>query len=302
MVSDTGKLILGILIGFISYILLYLGKGIQKWAIEGFKDVIKNKDTEKRAKTKRQSKNSLVWIIGTILTAAFLFVQWIPLTLLDISVNLIAPLEGFGLIVLLVFSHFVLKERITKIEVIGAVLIISGIVLINVVASEPSILTILDVNFAAFWILLSVIFGLETVGILIMTLILQNKRWSGILIALLAGSCMAWQTLSKRISDIQGLGLIFTFVVFTFATATLGFTQWAFTKIQANLVVPIFTSVSIILTSILGYFVIGETIKTIQIAGILIIVFGVLLISAFKKSNNLKEDVIFTQNILEKEA
>ena len=295
MASETWKLIFGISIGIVSYLLLYLGKGIQKYAIEGFKGVKENKTEEENKIKGKTAKNSGIWIIGTVLTALFLFIQWIPLTVFDTPINLIAPLEGFGLIVLLIFSHFVLKEKISKREIFGAGLIIVGIILINVVASAPSTLVKEDVNFSAFWVLFGIIFGVEALSILITVVILKNKRWSGILIALLAGTCMAWQTLSKRISDIEGLGLIFVFVVFILAAATLGFTQWAFTKIQANLVVPIFTSASILLTAVLGNFVIIEQIKAIQIAGIGVIIIGVVLISAFEKSLNLDDGVVINE-------
>ncbi len=296
MVSVTGKLILGISIGLISYILLYVGKGIQKYAIEGFKGVKNVKIDEKQNRTSKTAKNSGFWIFGTALTTSFMFIQWIPLTVFDTPMNLIAPLEGFGLIILLMFSYFVLKEKITIIEIIGASLIIVGIVVINIVATAPSQLIREDVNFTSFWTIFGIIFGLEITGVLIATLIIKNPRLSGILIALFAGTTMAWQTLSKRISDIPGLSLIFVFVVFALATATLGLTQWAFTKIEANLVVPIFTSVSIILTAVLGNFIINEQIRPVQIVGIGIIVIGVVLISAFTKKVNLENEMENQEN------
>ena len=61
-------LFLGVFIGVFAYIILYIGKGIQKYAIEGLK-------IEKKVK----SKHSGIWIIGTILTSSFVFVQWIAL-------------------------------------------------------------------------------------------------------------------------------------------------------------------------------------------------------------------------------
>ena len=84
---------------------------------------------------------------------------------------------------------------------------------------------------------------------------------------------MAFQTLAKRLSDIGDLALVFTFVTFAFATVTLAITQFGFTMARANVVVPSFASTSIILTIVLGVFVINETIENIQIAGIALIVF-----------------------------
>lgn len=87
----TRDLFLGVFIGVFAYIILYIGKGIQKYAIEGLK-------VDKKVK----SKHSGVWIFGTILTSSFVFVQWIPLSLFHTPMNLIAPLEGIGLITLLI--------------------------------------------------------------------------------------------------------------------------------------------------------------------------------------------------------
>ena len=130
MVSETGTQIIGILIGFLAYILLYLGKGIQKYAIEGFKD----KSETDESRSGKTTKNTAVWIGGTILTASFMIIQWLPLSGIfdNVSPNRIAPLEGFGLIVLLIFSYYVLKEEITKIQVIGSGVIIVGLILINI--------------------------------------------------------------------------------------------------------------------------------------------------------------------------
>jgi multidrug transporter EmrE-like cation transporter len=221
-----------------------------------------------------------------------MFLQWIPLSPpFSIEPNKIAPLEGFGLIVLLVFSYFVLKEKINKIEIVGACLIIIGIILINIAFTETSTPELEDINFTSFWISLIIIFFTEITAILVLLLIIKNQRWSGILIALFAGTCMAWQTISKTLSGVDGIRLIFTFVVFFFAIATLALTQWAFTKIQANLVVPLFTSTSILLTAVLGYFILDKTLVVVQIVGIGIIIVGVVLISAFEKPTNLKDGI-----------
>lgn len=85
---------MGLIIGIIAYIAVYVGKGIQKYAIEGLK-------VDKTVK----SKHSGIWIVGTILTSSYFFLQWIAL--LFAPINIIAPLEGIGLITLLFFSYYV---------------------------------------------------------------------------------------------------------------------------------------------------------------------------------------------------
>jgi len=271
MVAFNPDLFFGVFIGLIAYVSLYIGKGIQKYAIVGLQE-------EKKIK----SKHSGIWIFGTILTALFVFIQWVPLAVFHTPMNLIAPLEGVGLITLLVFSFFVLKETISKEEIAGVVLIITGTVLINVVARDPVELIRADFTLNAFLIALGILLILS----IPLNIIAFRKPSSiiGILLGLNAGCFMAFQTLAKRLSDIGELALIFTFVTFAFATVTLAITQFAFTIARANVVVPSFASTSIILTIILGVFIINEIIVSIQIAGIALIIFGIIVMNLDLKS------------------
>ena len=89
----TIEIAMGLVLGIIAYLSQYLGKGIQKFAIEGYKH---------RGKYAGKGKNTGIWIFGTLLTAIYMFIQWIALIFAPI--NLIAPIEGLGLIVLVFFS------------------------------------------------------------------------------------------------------------------------------------------------------------------------------------------------------
>ncbi len=266
MSSFNTDLFFGLLIGFIAYIMLYIGKGIQKYAIEGFK-------VDKTVK----SKHSGVWIFGTVLTASFMFIQWIPLAVFHTPMNLIAPLEGIGMISLFVFSFIVLKEPFSKYEILGSVIIIAGTVLINVVARAPEELQREEFVLLNFLIALGVIIILS---IIVSIFAFRKPSFiKGVLLGLIAGSFMALQTLAKRVSDINELALIFTFVTFAFAILTLGYTQFAFTMARANIVVPSFASMSIIFTIVFGLIIVNETIVTIQIIGIVCIVIGIIIMN-----------------------
>lgn len=265
-------LFLGVFIGVIAYITLYIGKGIQKLAIEGLK-------VEKKIK----SKHSGVWIVGTILTSSFVFVQWIPLSIFHTPMNLIAPLEGIGLVTLLIFSIFILKEKITIMELFGVFLIILGTILINAGVATPIELQRESLNLRNFDICLGATIGISL--LLFLIVFRKSDTLTGVVLGLSAGSFMAFQTLAKRITDIEGLVAIFTFVMFAFAIVTLALSQWAFVKAQANLVVPSFTSTSIILTTILSIVVIDESIITIQINGIACIILGIILMNLIQKKN-----------------
>jgi multidrug transporter EmrE-like cation transporter len=271
MVSVKVELFLGVFIGLIAYITLYIGKGIQKYAIEGFKE-------DRTIK----SKHSGIWIFGTILTALFVFIQMIPLTVFHTPMNLIAPLEGVGLVCLLFFSFFVLKESISKTEVLSVVLIIAGTILINIATKDPVELIQADFNRNSFLIAFGILMFFSTPLVIIG--FLKPSNVIGIMLGLNAGCFMAFQTLAKRIIDIGDLALIFTFVMFAFATVTLTLTQFAFTMARANVVVPSFATASIILTIVLGIFVIGETIVLVQIIGIVCIILGIIVMNLFQQT------------------
>jgi len=263
------NIIIGLSIGIIAYTLLNIGKGIQKYAIEGFK-------AEKQIK----GKNSGVWIIGTILTSIYMFIQWIAL--LFAPINVIAPLEGFGLIVFIIFSYFVLKEDISRIEVLGIIFIIAGVILITVFNPNKSSIQSSDFNGIIFLIISISLALIETILILISRS--KNYKASGLILGITAGTLMAIQNISKRITAVPDITLTITFGILTLimATLTLIMTQFAFTKSKANRVVPCFTSASIILSILMGIASLSENIIVIQIIGILIIIIGVVLLSAFR--------------------
>ncbi len=258
---------LGITIGLISYSSLYIGKGIQKSAIEGIKE------------ESIKSKHSGVWIIGTILTAMPVFIQWAALAFAP--VNLIAPLEGFGLLVLLIFSYVVLKERINPVQAVGAFCIITGTVFVTLFSSRMELLPVTEFSLGPLLIIAAVLFTAEGVAILISKK--NSYRFGGPVIGFAAGTMMAFQTFTKRLSLITDIRVIVTAVVFIFAILTLVVTQFGFVKAKANEVVLAFTSASILIASLLGSVVLHESVAVIQYGGMASIIIGVFLLIFFKK-------------------
>jgi uncharacterized membrane protein len=112
---------ISILSGLISFSLYNLGFAFEKKAIQKLPSQV-------REKTSSMIKAILVnplWLMGlflTILSVGFYFValMWAPL-------SAVAPLAGFGLVVLVIYAHIDLKESLKKLEIISIVLIIVGI-------------------------------------------------------------------------------------------------------------------------------------------------------------------------------
>lgn len=305
--SPAANVPLGMLIGVIAYILLDVGKGVQKYAIEGFKGTGGARGgnagasgaetpTEQgggpssgaaedasgaRPKGARGDvgKNSGIWIAGTILTTSFMFVSLAALQFAPI--NLVAPLEGIGLIALLIFSYYVLQEPITRVEVGGVVMVIAGTVLVAVFNPATGEVTLADFDLPTFvWLVVGV-----TGGELLLYALAKAKdsTYSGVVMAFVAGTMMAFQTVAKRVTAIPELGLVFTFVMFGLATATMLLTQVAFTEAKANQVVPCFTSVSIVLALGTGMLVLGEETTGGQVAGVACVLAGILCLTALAK-------------------
>ena len=273
----TIEIIIGLILGVIAYISQYLGKAIQKFAIEGYKH---------RGRYVGKVKNTGIWIFGTLLTAIYMFIQWIAL--LFAPINLIAPIEGLGLIILFIFSYYVLKESISKNQIFGVVLIISGTILITLFNENPS-----EIPFNSLNIELLLFFSIIVIAIELVIFIFSKYfklKAIGYILGLIAGTFMALQTASKRITAIPNSDLSMIFVVITFimAISTLIFTQYAFTKANANIVVPCSTSSSIIIAILTGVIALSEQIVIHQIAGVVLLIGGIIILTGFSLESEYK--------------
>lgn len=263
------NIIIGISVGVLAYTIVNIGKGFQKYGIEGIKDGKKIK-----------SKNSGVWILGTILTSIYMFVQWIAL--LFAPINIIAPLEAYGLIVFVFFSYFVLKEKISKIEICGIIGIIIGVVMITLFNPNTSNIQSNAINEISLLFISLILLTSESILILISKS--KEYRASGLILGITAGTFMALQTVSKRITAAPEniLKIVFGIITLIMGLLTFLFTQFAFAKSKANRVIPCFTSSSIIIAIVIGVVSLNEEILAIQIVGIVIILIGSILLTAFR--------------------
>ncbi|MCG3217255.1 MAG: hypothetical protein KAS63_11035 [Candidatus Heimdallarchaeota archaeon] len=111
---------ISVLSGLVSFSAYNLGFALEKKAIQRLPEKVKNKTS---SFLKAILTNPL-WLFGlflTIISVGFYFValMWAPL-------SAIAPLSGFGLIIVVIFAHLDLKESLRKIEIFSFVLIIIG--------------------------------------------------------------------------------------------------------------------------------------------------------------------------------
>lgn len=146
-----------------------------------------------------------------------------------------------------------------------------------------------DFNQFSFLIFTIILVLAEVVAILVSKF--NSYKAAGLIIGTSAGTFMALQTVTKRITAIPDpmLALIFTFLSFGVTIMTFLLTQFAFAKANANIVVPCFTSASIIIAILIGVIALSEEIILIQILGIIIIFIGVILLTGFRKNETFEE-------------
>lgn len=257
----------GILLAVIAYACLYLGKGLQKFAVVGY--------TRKDATRGDKGKNTGIWIGGLILTTSFMVIHLFALKFAPISA--IAPFEGLGLIILCLFSYFILKEPINRLKSSGITLIVIGLILTAIFMPSPEAIPV-AFDWVLFIVLLSIIMGAFT----LLGLFSKFNRYkaAGVIFGSFAGAFMCFQTLTKRITWIPDYGY-FVFIMFGFSVATLVMTNFGFLKAEAVVVVPSFSAVSITLPTFLAIFIFNEPVVVLQWIGIAIIVVGVVLLTAF---------------------
>ncbi|MHA1266266.1 MAG: DMT family transporter [Candidatus Helarchaeota archaeon] len=268
---------LGILLAVIAYTCLYLGKGIQKFAIVGY--------TQKDAPKGEKGKHVGIWIGGLILTGAFMFIHLFALRYAPISV--IAPFEGLGLLILCIFSYFILREPIDQMKAIGIIAIITGLTLTAVFTPDPNIIP------AEFDLMLFIMFLIIIMSIfVILGFYSRRKNYmaAGVIFGSFAGAFMCFQTLTKRITWLPGFWY-FIFIMFGFSIATLIMTNFGFLKADAVIVVPSFSAMSIILPTLLAIFLFNEPAIAFQWIGIIIIVLGIIFLTAFSKDQQSAEEV-----------
>ena len=122
--------ILAVFLGILSYSMLNIGMGLQK---KGAAELPKIEGQSIGRNLKNFFTNK-TWLFGFTLVQ----IQWIILTLaLQFgSLSIVTPLMSVGMVALVIFSYFYLKEPISKVEIAGIAAIIIGIAVLG--ATNPS--------------------------------------------------------------------------------------------------------------------------------------------------------------------
>jgi hypothetical protein len=256
---------LSILSGLTSFSLYNIGFALEKKAIQKLPE-------DKKEKTlillKTILKNPL-WLLGlflTIISVGFYFVAllWAPF-------SAIAPLGGFGLIILVIYAHIDLKESFKKLEIISFFLILIGIITSSYLTS----LEIISYSWNQWIDFAHSLSGLLFLGlsilisiILIIIPILRKSKMTFYNIALFAGIIAGIQTiLIKGITVWASAGIwnedlyviiIYILAMLLTALISTGSLQFAFKEGRVSIIMAVYNGITTLFPIIFGGILLNE--------------------------------------------
>lgn len=277
-------IVLGLLFGIVNTMVLHLAKAMERHGIEIFS----------RKKTfKQKGKKPLIYIIGFALNNTVFIWQILGTTFASAAV--FSSVFGLGLILLMLYSHYILHEEINPPELIGALLIVIGTTLIGFlyIIEPPEAGVINYTNFFILLIFISVIFTI------LISYSWKTKIGIALIFGAVAGTFGGMDNVFKRMGlsssnfletfagvfRLEILSIIFV-ISFFLGLLALTLTQIGFAKgAEASKLVPMYNSLYITGPVIFELIIIeGATVSIGIILSIIVIIGGVFLMNIFKKN------------------
>ena len=277
-------IVLGLLFGIVNTMVLHLAKAMERHGIEIFS----------RKKTfKQKGKKPLIYIIGFALNNTVFIWQILGTTFASAAV--FSSVFGLGLILLMLYSYYILHEEIKTPELIGALLIVIGTTLIGFlyIIEPPEAGVINYTNFFILLIFISVIFTI------LISYSWKTKIGIALIFGAVAGTFGGMDNVFKRMGlsssnfleafagvfRLEILSIIFV-ISFFLGLLALTLTQIGFAKgAEASKLVPMYNSLYITDPVIFELIIIeGATVSIGIILSIIVIILGVFLMNIFKKN------------------
>lgn len=201
---------------------------------------------------------------------------------------IVGTLSGSGLITLVLFSHFVLKERVQASELAGVILIFLGVLF----------LPLWPVDQTASYIRNDALFlGAASVILLLclLAVFLEKKkgRTVGTILALLAGSMTGFSQIYQKVSATQSSPLYTqsSFYLFLgFFLLSFSSMQMAYRRHRAITVIPYFNASAVLIPLVGGQVFFQERLSWVQWLCVAVIAAGMVLIDlAFRRDEEQKE-------------
>ncbi|MFP4384308.1 MAG: hypothetical protein ACLFST_13370 [Spirochaetia bacterium] len=273
------------LIAFLGYSLQNISQATQKMAL----------DIRRRHKT----GGFILWCVATFFT---FFSNFIVLYAVSIgNVSLVGALSGTGLLALVIYSDLVLKERVSRWELLSIIIIISGIVLMGAFEHTTRNNTI-RVNLLVLIFLISV-----ATGIIITVILIRKKRRTAISLTFLSGILGGFLRLFQKVSTsrvgkaysfisirvenkgssvfldkleaaAQSLTNPFTLLWVFLSIISMILMQFAYSRDRAIKLIPVFLAITMLIPVCGGVIFFLEKLNPQQILGVFCILGGAILL------------------------
>ncbi len=278
--------VLGLIFGIVNTLVLHLAKAMERHGIEIF---------SRKKSFKEKGKKPLIYIIGFVLNNTVVIWQIIGTTFASAAV--FSSVFGLGLILLMLYSHYILHEEIDITELIGAILIIIGTTMVGFFyIMEPQITG--TINYVNFFMLILIMIVLFSV---LIGFSWKTKIAIAFIFGAVAGTLGGMDNVLKRIgltssNFIEAFAGVFqleldSFIfLFSFLAGFFGMilTQIGFAKgADASRLVPMYNSLYIVAPVLFELVIINGAIVSMGITfSIIIIIIGVFMMNIFKKTEN----------------
>jgi drug/metabolite transporter (DMT)-like permease len=273
---------LGIILAIWASADLNIGKGMQKWKVKVWAQ-------KKKIFTKQHLPDFLLWCVGLLLTASAMPLLSLAMKFTD-KTGMVSAMNGVGLIGLVLFAWLVLKEKIGWQELIGAAMVISGSMLIKFfdVKVEGGQHYSLD---RFLMVVAVIVVVLATAAVWSW----KTNKLFGLVFGSISGTCvgvamiLADMALVKSGNDFWGQLLNpYPYFAFILGVAATVFSNVAFWRARAMVVIPTFNSMVMLSPLMIEFFTFGVTLQPMQYVGVLTSVAGVVLLTATEKQDRIE--------------
>ncbi|HMF30399.1 MAG TPA: DMT family transporter [Candidatus Lokiarchaeia archaeon] len=259
------NVIAAIILALLAYTMLNIGLVMQK---KGASDLPQVEHQSLTSNIKNFATNK-IWMVGLILTS----VQYLLYLLaLDYgSLSLVSAFTGWGIVVLVLFSFFYLKEPLSRVEAACIAVVAGGVVVLGL--TSPNVGVKLDPSTVNQILAqpVSIVFLAVIVAFCFCPVIFSWKRgfWHADVIlgacsgvansigAIFANALVAFisvDNIGGTLGSAMGSGLfwLFLFLVLAGNMISMVYQQIAYQKGQANLILPLYTIVSTVVPVLSG--------------------------------------------------
>lgn len=273
---DT-EFVSGLALGAAGAVCMNVGKGVQKMKVEVLKHGLEAFRSPHR-------RDLVIWALGYAMTASAGIFYSLALARTD-QPSVIAAMTGVGLVALVAFSAFVLREPVGRTEILGVALVVLGTVAVSAMHTTANMGGRFEVRELMLWA--GSVLGM---WVLPVTYTLLTGRFHGTIFGALAGSLIGVSMILGDIAMTEAGGSLigqlkgpYVYLALLAGTSALVLTQVAFFKSRAVVVVPCSNSLMILVPVLLERAILGVTISPGQAAGMVVIVAGIVVMTATRE-------------------